>query len=134
MLENKGRVGRKEINLIPLVNIIFLLLTFFMVAGTIEKVDPFALNLPDASKKGDNKPQRVNIVYMHKDGRIAVNDDLVARKDFSTIINALFLENKTRELVVKADSEVSSKDLIWIMQSIENAGGSNISIVTKVAK
>ncbi len=134
MLENKARTGRKEINLIPLVNIIFLLLTFFMVAGTIEKTDMFALNLPDASKKGVAKPQRVSVIYMHKDGRLAVNDDFVARKDFSTIINTLVLENKGKELIIKSDAEVTSKDLIWVMKTIENVGGSDVSIITKIVK
>ena len=134
MMENNVKAKRKEINLIPLVNIIFLLLTFFMVAGTIEKVDPFALNLPEAAKKGAGKPQRISVIYMHKDGRIAVNDDLVSRKDFQTILNTLLLENKSKELVIKSDAEVKSADLIWVMRSIESVGGSNVSIVTKVVK
>lgn len=133
MLESKPK-PRKEINLIPMVNIIFLLLTFFMVAGTIEKVDPFALSLPDSSKKGNLKPPRVSVVYMHKDGRIAVNNDFVARKDLSTIVNTLLLENKGKEIVIKADNEVSSKDLIWVMRVIESVGGLDVSIVTKVMK
>lgn len=134
MLDKPIKAGKKEINLIPMINVIFLLLTFFMVAGTIEKVDPFALNLPNAYKKGVIKPQRTTVVYMHKDGRIAVNNDLVSRKDFSTIINTILLENKGAEIVIKADSEVLSGDLIWVMRAIERVGGSDVSIVTKVAK
>lgn len=71
---------------------------------------------------------------MHKDGRIVVNDDLVSRKDFLTIVNTLLIENKGREMVIKADSEVLSGDLIWVMRAIESVGGSNVSIVTKVVK
>lgn len=134
MLEKNKNQSRKEINLIPLVNVIFLLLTFFMVAGSIDKVDPFPLSLPDASKKNNAKPPRVSVVYMHKDGRIAVNNDLVDRKDLPTIVNTLLLENKSREIVIKADSEVSSKDLIWVMRVIEKIGDADLSIVTKVVK
>ena len=134
MLNKPVRLTRHEINLIPMINIIFLLLTFFMVAGTIEKVDPFAINLPDASKKGAGKPQRISVISMHKDGRIAVNDDLVSRKDFATIVNTLNLDKKGAELVIKADSEVPSADLIWVMRTIESIGGSDVSIITKVVK
>jgi len=134
MLDKPERLSRKEINLIPLINIIFLLLTFFMVAGTIDKVGPFALKLPDASRKGNAKPQRASIIYMHKDGRIAVNNDLVTKKDFQTIVNTLVLENKGQELIIKADSEVASSNLIWVMRVIENVGGSDVSIITKVVK
>jgi len=134
MLDKPEKPNRKEINLIPLINIIFLLLTFFMVAGTIDKVDPFGLNLPDASKRGDTKPPRTSVIYMHKDGRLAVNNDLVTKRDFSTIVNTLVLENKGKELVIKADSDVTSSDLIWVMRAIENVGGSDVSIITKVVK
>lgn len=134
MLDKPVKSSRKEINLIPMINIIFLLLTFFMVAGTIEKLDPFSLDLPNASKKGIVKPQRISVIYINKDGRIAVNDDLVSRKDFITIVNTLLLDNNGRELVIKSDSEVSSSDLIWVMHAIESVGGSDVSIVTKVTK
>lgn len=133
-IENEARVPRKEINLIPLVNIIFLLLTFFIVAGTIERVDPFSLNLPDASRKEAAKSQKANIVYINKDGAIAVNGDFVDRKDFYTIVNTLYFENKNMEIVIKADAQVKSKDLIWVMKEIEDIGSINVSIVTKVAK
>jgi biopolymer transport protein ExbD len=134
MLDKPSHASRKEINLIPLINIIFLLLTFFMVAGTIDKVDPFILSLPSASKNGNIKPQKSSIIYMHKDGRVVVNNDLVMKKDFSTIVNTLVLENKGKELLIKADSEVASSDLIWVMRAIESVGGSDVSIVTKVVK
>lgn len=131
-IENKPRVSRKEINLIPLVNIIFLLLTFFIVAGTIDRVDPFALNLPTSSKKGDGKSQKANTIYINKDGKIAVNGDFVDRKDFYTIVNTLFFENKNMEVIIKSDAKVKSKDLIWVMKQIENIGSINVSIVTRV--
>ena len=134
MLETPIRIKRKEINLIPMINIIFLLLTFFILAGTIEKIDPFSLNLPTATKRGDIKPQRISIIYIHKDGRIAVNDDLVSRKDLRTIINTILIENKGQEILIKSDSDVGSADLIWVMRAIEAVGGSDVSIVTKVIK
>ncbi len=133
MLENRRR-PRREINLIPLVNVIFLLLTFFMVAGTIEKTDPFAINLPEATKNGATESQKPTIIYLHKDGRIAVNNDLVLAVDFSTIINTIILENKGRQMIIKSDADAGSKDLIWLMRAIERVGGSDVSIVTKVVR
>jgi biopolymer transport protein ExbD len=134
MLEKPARHARRDINLIPLINIIFLLLTFFLVAGTIEKVDPFPLDVPDASKRGDTKSQQVSVIYMHKGGLIAINNDVVTKQDFATIVGTLALENKGRELLIKADSDVPASELIWAMRAIEGAGGGDISIVTKVAK
>ena len=43
----------KQINLIPLINIIFLMLIFFMLAGTITKIDPYKINVPESIIKND---------------------------------------------------------------------------------
>ena len=43
----------KQINLIPLINIIFLMLIFFMLAGTITKIDPHKINVPESIIKND---------------------------------------------------------------------------------
>lgn len=105
-----------------------------MVAGTIEKTAPFALNLPEASKNDTRTPQKTSTIYLHKDGRIAVNNDLVLAVDFPTIINTLLIDNKGGTMIIKSDADVSSKTLIWAMRIIENIGDSEVSIVTKVEK
>ena len=43
----------KQINLIPLINIIFLMLIFFMLAGTITTIDPHKVSIPDSIIKND---------------------------------------------------------------------------------
>ena len=43
----------KQINLIPLINIIFLMLIFFMLAGTITTIDPHKINIPESIIKND---------------------------------------------------------------------------------
>ncbi len=130
LLENNPKRVRREINLIPLINVIFLLLTFFMVAGKIEKVEPFKVNLPNSSPKNVQTTIQKNIIYISKDGRIAVNNDFVTKSDLLTIINTILLENKGNEIVIKADSSVASSELVWVIGIIEKVGGTNISIIT----
>tara|TARA_B100001167_G_scaffold16193_1_gene8651 strand:+ start:402 stop:650 length:249 start_codon:yes stop_codon:yes gene_type:complete len=43
----------KQINLIPLINIIFLMLIFFMLAGTITTIDPYKIKVPESIIKND---------------------------------------------------------------------------------
>ncbi len=132
ILENNNKRVRREINLIPLINVIFLLLTFFMVAGKIEKVEPFKVNLPQSSNKNVSEIRQNNIVYISRDGKIAVNNDFVTKSDFLTIMNTILLEKKDKEIVIKADSNVPSNQLVWVMGIIEKVGGTNISIITNV--
>ena len=62
----------KPINLIPLINIIFLMLIFFMLAGTITKIDPYKINVPESIIKNDPKTPFLTIV-IKKDGEINID-------------------------------------------------------------
>lgn len=127
---SRSKKSKVEISLIPLVNVIFLLLIFFMVAGTIEGVDIFEVELP-ASEDGQLKPTAASTVYLSADGLIAVNNDVVVKEDLKTILSTLFINNPEQRVVVKSDLSVPADTLIYIMNSIEEAGGTEISLVTQ---
>lgn len=122
-----------DVNLVPLINVIFLLLIFFMVAGRVDKLDMFEIDVPVAVS-GFSESRKPPVIYFGVDGRIAVNDDLVAEKDFETIVSTLLLENPKQEMVIKADGKVAAEKLIWAMNIVEQAGGTLVSLITQAAK
>ena len=62
----------KQINLIPLINIIFLMLIFFMLAGTIAKIDPYKINVPESIIKNDPLTPFLTII-VKKNGEIFID-------------------------------------------------------------
>lgn len=134
VLNSSSKKSGCNINLIPMVNVIFLLLTFFMVAGTVDKTNPFNLNLPLASGVLRPLPKQVTTIYLRKDGKMVINDDLVNNDDFLTIINAIVADGRSKELVVKADGELAATDLLYVVEASKNAGIKKVTIVTKRLK
>ena len=126
----RSKSKSKEVSLIPMINVIFLLLIFFMVAGTVEGIDIFDVNLPQ-SENGEEKSASHAVVYLKDDGRMAVNNDVVKAKDIKTIINTLFVDDPKQVVTIKSDANVPSDTLINIMNLIEDAGGENILLVTQ---
>ncbi|MDA0781586.1 MAG: biopolymer transporter ExbD [Rickettsiales bacterium] len=122
-----------QISLIPLINVIFLLLIFFMVAGSIEGVDIFEVNLPQ-STSGNMKPQIPSTVYLSSDGKIAINNDIVAKDDLKTILHTLYINYPNQQISIKSDLNVPAETLIYIMNAIKDAGGNDVSLVTQVSK
>ena len=57
----------KQINLIPLINIIFLMLIFFMLAGTIAKIDHYKINVPESIIKNDPLTPFLTIIVKKND-------------------------------------------------------------------
>ena len=62
----------KQINLIPLINIIFLMLIFFMLAGTITKIDPYKIKIPESIIKNDPLTPFLTII-VKKNGEIFID-------------------------------------------------------------
>lgn len=126
------RTERKhmEVSLIPLINVIFLLLVFFMVAGKVEGIDIIEVNPPE-SVKPDTKFADKATVYLASDGRMAVNNDFVSEKDLKTIISTLFIENPKQKVTIKSDAGVPAGKLVSVMNIIEENGGEDISLITQ---
>ena len=120
----------ENINLIPFINVIFLLLIFFMVAGTVENIEIIEVQVPEA-QSGDDNYSKNNIVYIGREGLIAVNDDIVQDKDFETIISTILINGDNSEIKVKADSKLNAIRLIDVLQKIEKVGIKNISLITQ---
>ena len=62
----------KQINLIPLINIIFLMLIFFMLAGTITTIDPHKINIPESIIKNDPLTPFLTII-VKKNGEVFID-------------------------------------------------------------
>src|SRR5262245_26028361 len=130
---NRPSVRKPELNLIPMINVIFLLLIFFIVAGKFNTTESPQMDPPVASQvkeEGEAPPVRV---YLHQDGSLAVNGDTVSRHDFGVIIEAALSQHKAASpsVVITADSTLDSRTLVWAMETIKKAGGQAISLVTR---
>jgi biopolymer transport protein ExbD len=124
------RKKARELNLIPLINIIFLLLIFFMVAGTIGDVDTFEVQLPKANS-GHDKPNSSTTIYLGESGKVAINNDFVDTNDLKTIIKTIFINNSDQRISIKADANAPVDTLILVMNFVEEAGGKEISLITE---
>ncbi len=122
---------KREISLIPLINVIFLMLIFFMVAGTVEKLDIFEVKVPQAKNSKDEPVEKATI-YISADGKMAVNNDIVAEKNLPTIIATILIDDLQQEILIKSDAKVDALKIVKLMKIIEKQGGHNISLITQV--
>lgn len=123
--------NKVEISLIPLVNVIFLLLIFFMVAGSIEGADIFEVDLPH-SQAGKGKIYIPTVVYLSEYGKIAVNNQIVTKQNLKAVLSTSFAKNINYHVTIKSDLNVPAQTLIYIMNIIESAGGRDVTLVTQV--
>tara|TARA_Y100000768_G_C23989113_1_gene690907 strand:+ start:569 stop:967 length:399 start_codon:yes stop_codon:yes gene_type:complete len=112
--------------LLPLVNIIFLLLIFFMIAGVIEKsilkydIEPPKVKL----SKFENK--EVIKIFIDKNNTITANDKIINLKN----INKIFDEKKDKEVVIIADKSLFIKDVNLLLDELHRNKVTNIKLLS----
>lgn len=126
----KNKIKTKKPNLVPLINIVFLLLIFFMLSGTLTKKDFFQVDPPESYTSANAESPEI-IVLISKNNKISIEDNFINKKDLKTIlINKLELHN-IEEVLIKADGDSDSGTLSDVIKIIRSVGIKRAAIVTK---
>ncbi len=131
-LQSKRR-EEPDVNLTPLIDVVFLLLIFFMVSTTFERENEISLELPEASgKQVDNQRQQVEISIDEK-GRYFVNKEEVINTQLETLKHAIKKaagdELKPRVLL-SADRATPHQAVITAMDAARQLGFVNLTFAT----
>ncbi len=122
-----------ELNLTPLIDVVFLLLIFFMVSTTFQKESQISLQLPQATEtETAAAAERIEIV-INAAGRYFIDDQEVVKSDLISLQNALFkVSNGRRDipLTIRADAQVPHQAVVTAMDASGQLGILNITIAT----
>ncbi len=120
----------KEISMIPLINLVFLLLIFFLVSGTIEKFDIIPLEIPVADS-GKILDEGHIVIILGQYNEIILNDELTTTEQLQHKVQTMLANNPRKIISLKADARLDAKRMIEIMDLLRQAGGKNLSLVTQ---
>jgi biopolymer transport protein ExbD len=121
------------VNLTPLIDVVFLLLIFFMVSTTFQKDNHITLTLP----KADNtlRQTKVESIYIsvNSAGEYAVNSRALVKNDANTLslaIQNLNLADKSTPVIIAADAMSSHQSVVTVMDVAGRLGFNRVSIAT----
>lgn len=103
-------------NTLPLINIVFLLLIFFMIAGVIEKSDLFDVNPPKSQVLTEKNDTAVKI-SMSKDDRFALEGVEYSMKELVAQLNGI--ADKNRPVEIKADAALDTHKLLLFLRELK---------------
>jgi biopolymer transport protein ExbD len=124
-----------SIELTPLIDVVFLLLIFFMVSTTFIRETQLNLNLPEAT--GDlQQPEDQNIVVtIAEDGTYAVNDQALVNNQLATLMRALQQQmgenDAPKQLIITADANATHQAVVRAMDAAGQVGLTSLSITTQ---
>ena len=128
-LEKKAKKRNLTINITPLIDVIFLLLIFFMVSSTFVEQPGIELSLPQA-KTSSMKRAEETIITLDKDGTIYFNADKIDKTQLYNKLAELQLKKDKKPLVLQADENVAYKTVVFVMDTARELGFSDILALT----
>ena len=125
-LKIKDKREYDDDGLLPLVNIIFLLLIFFMIAGVIEKkIVRDNLELPSAElSRFENK--EVTKIYIDKDNNYFINDKVTSNENIIIYIQ----DKKIKEVILIADKSLLINDISKLLNNLHKNNVKNIKLLS----
>lgn len=123
------------INLTPLIDVVFLLLIFFMVTTTFTRETRLAVNLPQADGEAPQETSNLIEISVSQGGAYAINGRALINNELDTLIqglNEVALGDRDVGLILIADAAASHQSVVTAMDAIGKSGFSRLSIATRM--
>ena len=128
--QDDSRESEARIEILPLIDVIFCILTFFILAAVnFSRQQAISLNLPQA-KTGTPQMQDLLIVTIDDIGQLYVEQDLVSRSDLSWEIKKFNQSNPSGLMVLYAAKNSTYREVVEILDLLREFGGDRVALAT----
>lgn len=126
----RRRHNHAHINIAPLVDVVFLLLLFFMLTSHLMQEPAIRIRLPE-SKTAETKSETIKTITITKNGEIYFMDKRVELENLQIAIQEGVADIQKDFLRIKSDKDVSVGLLVNVIDEVRLSGVKNFSIVTE---
>jgi len=121
-----------NINLTPLIDVVFLLLIFFMVSTTFDTTSQLKIRLPEANTNETTKAESPMYLMIDAKGRFFLNARELSGQNSEALSFALqrVLDGSDRPIVIQSDAASPVQSLVTAMDVVARLGLSQVSIAT----
>ena len=118
-----------EAGVLPLINVVFLLLIFFMIAGSLSPLSAFDIAPPQSANDADVIEKQV-VLLISGDKQLALGDDVITEGVLAETLKARGQGAEPFDLQLKADAGLDAQYLIHIMTLLREAGVDKLELLT----
>ena len=130
MYLKENNESENSINILPMIDIIFAILSFFIISSLyLTKIDSIKVNLPKSSTavREKNKPQ---IISVDSDEKIYYKSNLISLQNLSSFLRSDIKELEKPIVVIRADASVKHGFVINLLDELRKIENLNIGIST----
>lgn len=133
----RSRAEDPEVNLMPLIDVVFILLIFFMVSTTFQKESEIKIELPEASSEPVEAERDTFEIVIDADGRYFIDERQVVNNEIDTLKKAIsqsLANRKDMPVVIRADRRTPYESVVRAMDATSQLGLVQMSLATSQSK
>ena len=116
-------------SVLPMINVVFLLLIFFMLAGALTSADIFEIDPPESDSADPALPSPA-LLLLDAEGRLALDAVIIDDRSLTHVIAARLESEPDTDIHLKADAEVPTERVVAVMQALLDAGVDTVTLKT----
>jgi biopolymer transport protein ExbD len=129
--QRKASAEEAEVDLTPMLDVVFIMLIFFIVTASFVKESGMDVNRPDAAT-AVVKPRGNILVAITPSGQIWIDKRQVDLRSIRANLERLYAENPQGAVVIQADEDSKNGLLVAVMDAAKLAGIENVSIAAEI--
>ena len=129
--ENQSDIDNQGINIVPMIDVIFAILTFFIISSLdLIRIDNIPVNLPTA-RTSDKVEREPFILTIDSENNVFIGNKLINSNNIIDSINELISGRSNNILVISADKDVSYGKVVEVLDQIRSIDNLSIGIATE---
>ena len=122
-------IQREYENLLPLVNVVFLLLIFFLVAGAFSSPDPFTIT-PTIAENDSAADVKILTILMSNQGELAINKEIVNIDTLIAMIQENLRNQSLKKVQLKPDADADALHVVELLERLSETELEAIHLLT----
>lgn len=127
----RSRKISTELEMAPLIDVVFLLLIFFMLTSSFSDPEQIELKLPEAESSAQSTEDEVLNVALDAEGTVYLNQSQLSLEELEDQLRPRFASKPDQPVLLKSDAGAQVEQMISVLDKIRLSGGTNVNIATQ---
>lgn len=124
-----------HLSMTPLIDVLFLLIIFFVLTGTFRRYGKLELSLPDSATAVETRAEddtgQVELAITES-GELFIDEEPIARRELHAALARVRESNPTTRVLINAEAHVDHVDVVALLDAVRDAGFPGVSVGTRI--
>lgn len=121
--------GKRIIGLTPLIDVVFILLVFFMLVSNFNQFNAIAVNAPAPSARQDSKMEGAMLIRLNEYGEIDIAGRPVAWDEVAALVKKALAERPEQQVLIKPHAELAIQEVVNLLDELALTGVTHFSFL-----